>query len=98
MKQVILLLSALVFFSGCAISSNTITGKIVIKGEYPHTFIAMKVRNRVYYNVVGDLKRVLKASYQGKRITLAGHFVSSAQGPGMPARFHATKVVEILER
>jgi len=58
----------------------------------------MKIKNRTYINVVGKLKRVLSASYQGKKVVLRGRFVSKAVGVSQPARFEATEVVKILER
>ncbi|KIM11936.1 MAG: hypothetical protein KU37_03545 [Sulfuricurvum sp. PC08-66] len=98
MKKLLLLVGLLFFFAGCAAQADRVTGKIVVRGEYPHTFIALKVQNRLYYNIVGRLKRVLEASYQGKKVTLRGRFTAAAKGPGMPARFEATHVEEILER
>ena len=100
-KQILLSIFIVLFFSGCAalgMGSTTVTGRIIVKGQSPHNFIALKVRNRVYVNIVGDLKRLLSASYQGKKVVLRGKYVSEAVGVSQPARFRATKVVEILER
>ena len=88
-------------FQGCAslgVGGNTIQGRIIVKGQAPNTFIALKVRNRVYINVVGKLKRLLSASYQGKVVVLRGHYTSKARGVSIPARFEASEVVKILER
>ena len=101
-KIYILALTFTLLLTGCASNNplfgENITGRIIIKGQAPHTFVALKVRNRVYINVVGKLKRLLSASYQGKKITLRGHYVSKAVGVSQPARFEATQIVAIIER
>lgn len=101
-KLLIVTLFVVVLFNGCSspnlFGTTTITGRIIVKGQAPNTFIALKIRNRVYINVVGDLKRVLSASYQGKKVVLRGKYLSQAVGVAQPARFEATKVVSILER
>lgn len=81
-----------------ACSGKTITGKVVIKGQIPHTFIAVKVDRRLYYHIVGRLKRVLLAHYQGDTVTLAGSVVREAIGQGLPAEFKATRIVDFERR
>lgn len=90
-----LLLGSLLI-SGCA--SHTITGKILVKGHLPNSYVALKVNSRLYYNVVGRYSRLLRASYQGKKVTLQGKIVAEALGLGMPARFEATKIIKIEKR
>ncbi|MDH5464395.1 MAG: hypothetical protein OEW60_02140 [Thiovulaceae bacterium] len=93
----LLYLAALtLMFSAC--SGKTITGKVVIKGQIPHTFIAVKVDRRLYYHIVGRLKRVLLAHYQGDSVTLAGSVVREAVGQGLPAQFKATRIVSFKRR
>ena len=97
----LLLLSQL--FLGCggmglSGGSGTIQGKILIRGHLPHSFVALKVNSRLYYNLVGPLSRVLKSSYQGKKVVVSGKIVAEALGPGMPARFHVKKIERIIAR
>jgi hypothetical protein len=92
------------FFIGCSGGiglsggSGTIQGKVLIKGHLPHAYVALKVNSRLYYNLVGKYSRVLRSSYQGKRVIVKGKIVADAVGPGMPARFEVTKIVKILHR
>ncbi len=79
-------------------NSITVKGKVLVKGQVPRTFVALKVHSRLYYNLVGPLSRTLKSSYQNKTITIEGKIISKALGPGMPARLHVTDIVEIHRR
>ncbi len=100
LMKVLLGVSSVVFLivTMSACSGKTITGKVVIKGQIPHTFIALKVDRRLYYHIVGRLKRVLLAHYQGDTVTLAGYVVREAIGQGLPAEFRATKIVDFKRR
>ena len=95
-RSVLLVSSLALMFTAC--SGKTITGKVVIKGQIPHTFIAVKVDRRLYYHIVGRLKRVLLAHYQGDTVTLAGSVVREAIGQGLPAEFRATRIVDFKRR
>ena len=95
-KLLALALLALALFGGCA--SHTISGKILVKGHLPHSYVALKVNSRLYYNIVGRYSRLLRASYQGKKVTLEGKIVAKALGLGMPARFEATRIVKVEKR
>lgn len=79
-------------------SSGTIQGKILIKGHLPGSYVAIKINSRRYYNLVGPLSRVLRSSYQGKKVVLSGKIVAKALGPGMPARFHVDNILKIISR
>ena len=104
LKTLFTLALATLFFNGCAGGiglsggSGTIQGKILIKGHLPHSYVALKVNNRLYYNLVGRYSRVLRSSYQGKNVVVSGKIVADALGPGMPARFEVTKIVRIISR
>jgi len=99
------LLLTLIFTHGCGggkagmlNSSITAKGKVLIKGHLPHSYVALKVNSRLYYNLVGRYSRVLRSSYQGKKIIVSGKIVAEALGPGMPARLDVTSIDEILSR
>lgn len=107
MKKVLapLTLLALLFIQGCSGGSGnilnttlTVKGKILIKGHLPHSYVALKVNSRLYYNLVGPLSRVLRSSYQGKKVIVTGVIVAKALGPGMPARMKVKNIDEILSR
>lgn len=98
------IISSLLFvllFTGCAagmFGSRTIEGKVLIKGHLPHSYVALKVNSRKYYNLVGPLSRLLRSSYRGKKVILKGKVVAKAIGLGMPARFEVSKIVKIISR
>ena len=99
------LLLTLIFTHGCSAgkagmlnSSITAKGKVLIKGHLPHSYVALKVNSRLYYNLVGRYSRVLRSSYQGKKVVVTGKIVAEALGPGMPARFRVKKIVKIVSR
>lgn len=99
-----LTLLALIFIQGCGGNRNmlnstiTVKGKILIKGHLPHSYVALKVNSRLYYNLVGSYSRVLRSSYQGKKVIVTGVIIAKALGPGMPARMRVTHIDEILSR
>lgn len=102
MKKILTLqIAFMILFTGCAagmFGGNTIEGKILIKGHLPHSYVALKVNSRKYYNLVGPLSRVLRSSYRGKKVVLSGRIVAKAIGLGMPARFEVTKIVKVISR
>ena len=103
MNRKLLVLSLLLslVFTGCAggvFGKRTLEGKVLIKGHLPHSFVALKVSARKYYNLVGPLSRLLRSSYRGKKIRISGKVVAKAIGVGMPARFHVSSIDEILSR
>jgi hypothetical protein len=101
LKLIVITLLTSLIFSGCAggvYGKRTLEGKVLIKGHLPHSFVALKVSARKYYNLVGPLSRLLRASYRGKRIRVSGKVVAKAIGVGMPARFEVSSIDEILSR
>ena len=103
--KILLTLLTLLTFTACGGgqltsvgSSGEIRGKILIKGHLPQSYVGLKVNSRLYYNIVGNLSQLLKTSYHGKEVTLSGRIISKAVGPGMPARFEATKIVAVHKR
>ena len=100
-KLLLSLLLTSVLFAGCAggmLGSRTLKGKILIKGVLPHSYVALKVHSRLYYNLVGPLSRVLRSSYQGKKVIISGKIIAKALGHGMPARFEVYSIDEIISR
>lgn len=83
---------------GAVGSTITVKGKVLVKGQAPKTYVGLKVNSRKYYNLVGRLSRLLRTSYQGKKITIRGNILSEAIGIGMPARLEVTKIIEIHSR
>lgn len=107
MKKILapLTLLALLFIQGCGAGSAgmlnstiTVKGKVLIKGHLPHSYVALKVNSRLYYNLVGRYSRVLRSSYQGKKVIVTGVIIAKALGPGMPARLSVKHIDEILSR
>ncbi len=103
-KTSLLSLLLMLLLSGCgggiglSGGSGTIQGKILIKGHLPHSYVALKVNSRLYYNLVGKYSRVLRSSYQGKKVVVSGRIIAEALGPGMPARFEVTSIDKIISR
>ena len=100
----LLALSIVIFLQACGGASGslnstmTVKGTILIKGHLPHSFVALKVSSRRYYNLVGRYSRVLRSSYQGKKVIVTGKIVAEALGPGMPARMEVTSIDKIVSR
>jgi len=69
---------------------STVTGRIVVKGSEPHTYLAIET-SEVEYALVGDLADEV-AEYQNLVITIQGMVVSEALGPGMPARLEVHRI------
>ena len=84
--------------AGSLHSTITVKGKILIKGHLPHSYVALKVNSRLYYNLVGSYSRVLRSSYQGKKVILTGTIIADALGPGMPARLNVKSIDKIISR
>lgn len=100
-RKLLLSLLSSVLLIGCAggmLSSKTLQGKILTKGVLPHSYVALKVNSRLYYNLVGPLSRVLRSSYQGKKVIISGKVIAKALGHGMPARFEVYSIDEIISR
>jgi len=102
--QAFIALSFILIIQGCGAgtatlnSTITVKGKILIKGHLPHSYVALKVNSRLYYNLVGSLSRVLRSSYQGKKVIITGTIIAKALGPGMPARMDVKRIDKILSR
>lgn len=100
-RKLLLSLLSSVLLIGCAggmLGSKTLQGKILTKGVLPHSYVALKVNSRLYYNLVGPLSRVLRSSYQGKKVIISGKVIAKALGHGMPARFEVYSIDEIISR
>ena len=69
---------------------STVTGRIVVKGSEPHTYLAIETPEGEYA-LVGDLVDDV-AEYQNRVITIQGMVVSEALGPGMPARLEVRRI------
>ena len=71
----------------------TISGKIEIKGNEPHTYIAIVIDNGTEYAIVGDLEELIRSEYQNVIVELEGIVVSQAVGPGFPAKFKGLQLI-----
>ncbi len=77
--------------AACA-TLSTVTGRIVVKGSEPHTYLVIETPE-VEYAIVGDLADDV-AEYQNHVITVQGMVVSEALGPGMSACLEVRRIQE----
>ena len=85
-----ILVTLAVALAVACVTLSTVTGRIVVKGSEPHTYLAIETSDGEYA-LVGDLAGDV-AEYQNLVITIQGIVVSDALGPGMPARLEVRRI------
>lgn len=90
------MLSVLAILMSC--TETTYTGRISVRGNEPHTYLALVTSDNQEYRIVGDLEQKIRSSYQNKRVTVAGRIVKEALGPGFPTELRVEKVLKVEDR
>jgi hypothetical protein len=72
----------------------TIKGSISVKGNEPHTYLALTTDRNEEFSIVGKKKKEIWENYQGQVITVKGKIVRKSIGPGFPAEFDVTKIID----
>lgn len=71
------------------------TGRVTVKGNEPHAWLALTAEDGTVYEVVGEKALEIRKAWQGRRIRVEGRIVEEARGPGFPARLEATAFREV---
>ena len=87
-------IAALALFGLASCLSMTLQGRISVKGNEPHTYLALST-GESEYSLVGPLRDSLLKQYQGKYLKVRGEIVKEALGPGYPAEFEVQDIVEV---
>lgn len=88
----ILLIMAIIF-AGC----TTLSGRITVKGNEPHTYVVLVVDDSTEYTIVGDLAEVLRKEYQNKTVKVKGKIIKS-KAAGIPDKLEVLEILEVLEK
>ena len=90
-KKQYLFFSLIVIVTVMILGCVTLSGRVAVKGNEPHTYIVL-ITDDTEYIIVGDLAGEIRREYQKKIITVKGKIVKKAI-PGKPAEL---EVFEIL--
>lgn len=71
--------------------SVTLVGKISVKGNEPHTYLALVTRDGEEFAITGDHVATLRASYQNATLRVSGTVESRRLGPSFPARLRVER-------
>jgi hypothetical protein len=80
-------------FAGC----TTLSGRITIKGNEPHTYVVLVIDDSKEYVIVGEMADKLRQEYQNKTIKVKAKVVTKAI-PGKPAEVEVLEILEVLEK
>ncbi|MDY6969145.1 MAG: hypothetical protein SVR08_10910 [Spirochaetota bacterium] len=72
-----------------------INGKVSVKGNEPHTYLVIITRKYGALKIVGAFEKEIRRNYQQKYIKVNGKVVKKTIGPGFPAEFKVTEIIEI---
>jgi hypothetical protein len=75
-------------------NSDTIKGRVSVKGNEPHTYLALKTVKEEF-KIVGLLTNEIRDKYQNKYIEVKGAIIKKAIGPGFPAELEVTSIVKV---
>lgn len=84
--------------SGENVRERQLSGRLFLTGNVPHAFLALEDSEGVLYRLTGEAVEALTRNSQGRTAVLRGRVVRQAAGPGLPAEFLVTKVVEIKQQ
>jgi formylmethanofuran dehydrogenase subunit C len=84
-----------IFFSTATLTScsGEISGTISVKGNMPHTYLAITADDGRVFKVTGNAKDELWNNYQGSKVTIKGKIISMPQG-FMPGEIDAESIVK----
>ncbi|MDR2049829.1 MAG: hypothetical protein LBP69_10280 [Treponema sp.] len=74
-----------------------LAGRLFLTGNVPHTFLVLEDSGGALYRLTGEAVEELTRNSQGRTAVLRGRVVRRAAGPGLPAEFLVTKVLEIRQ-
>ena len=86
----------MVFSSQLFSDSDTITGRIVVKGNEPFTILVI-ASGKGDMKIVGTMKQKIWDNYQGKTITVKGTVVKKGKGFMMLPELLVTGIVKVEE-
>jgi len=72
--------------------SGEISGTISVKGNMPHTYLAITADDGRVFKITGKAREELWNNYQGSKVTIKGKIISLPQGP-MPGEIDAESIV-----
>ncbi len=88
-------LCAIIFaFALAGHSTLILEGRVVIKGNEPHTIVVLITRDNREYSIVGKYSNEIRLKYQNHTIRVEGRIRNKAAGPGFPAEFEVTRILE----
>jgi len=70
----------------------TLEGKIMIKGNEPHSFVALTTKKGEEYQLQGSLVKNLRQRYQGMVLKLSGTLMDKKKHYGRPIRFNVEEI------
>jgi hypothetical protein len=76
-------------------SGITVTGRVAVKGNEPHTYTVIIDDEIGSIKVVGEYLEEIRDNYQNRYIRVKGNIIKESAGPGMPAEFEVTEIIEI---
>ena len=76
--QVLLIVLAISLFTAC---SGEIEGTVSVKGNMPHTYLALTTDDGKTYEITGKAAEKLRSDYQGSRVRLKGKLIREPDGP-----------------
>ena len=89
----LIFIHATTLLSGCTTNSAvTIHGKIAIKGNEPHTFLALTTEQGEEYQLQGPLVEQIKQQNQGMILELSGTILSTKKVFALPIMFRVQEI------
>jgi hypothetical protein len=80
--------------------TTTITGRVSVKGNEPHTYLAIETGSHGDLEIVGPFAERIRSLYQGQTISVEGTLLGKGSGPGFPPKLRVERIVasQPLER
>jgi hypothetical protein len=75
----------------------SITGKIAVKGNEPHTYVVIVTEDKREYRITGDLEPEIRKNYQQKRVIVDAVIVKESDSPLIPTEIDVLKIEEFQE-
>lgn len=71
------------------------TGRISVKGNEPHAYLALTTDDGRVYELTGGVAAAIRNTFQNRRLRVEGTIAAQAGGPGFPARIEVTGFLEV---